>query len=108
MLPVIVLITDELISPDRWTSLPSDARSPAHPGLGNMMTFGFGPHSCLGYKFTIAEMKAFLAVMLSQFVFTPKEDIEISKFNAILTRPYVVDKWELGTQLPVVVRRYTS
>ncbi|KAF9456799.1 cytochrome P450 [Collybia nuda] len=93
-------------NPDRWACLPSSARPPAHPGLGNMMTFGFGPHSCLGYKFTITEMKIFLGMMVSRFVFVPKEGIKISKYNAILTRPYVVDKWELGTQLPVVVRRF--
>ncbi|KAF8060980.1 cytochrome P450 [Lyophyllum atratum] len=93
-------------NPDRWTSLPSSARSPAHPGLGNMMTFGMGPHSCLGYKFSVNEMKAFLATMLPQFVFSPAADI--SKFNAILTRPYITNKWELGTQLPLVVGRYTA
>lgn len=70
------------------------------------MTFSFGPHSCLGYKFSINQIKAFLATMLPQFVFSPVEGVEISKFNAILTRPYVVNKWELGTQLPIVVGRY--
>jgi len=69
------------------------------------MTFSFGPHSCLGYKFTIAEIKVFLATIVSQFVFTPAEGVEITKFNAILTRPYVK---ELGTRLPVVVGRYTG
>lgn len=101
-----VSLTCYLCSPDRWIALPPLARSPVHPGLGNMMTFGFGPHSCLGHKFTINEMKAFLATILPQFIFTPAEGMKISKFNAILTRPYVVDKWELGTQLPIVVGRY--
>ena len=70
------------------------------------MTFGLGPHSCLGYKFTIAEIKVFLAVIMPHLVFAPAEGIEITKFNAILTRPYIQDKLELGTGLPVVVRRY--
>ncbi|KAF5377300.1 hypothetical protein D9615_006383 [Tricholomella constricta] len=93
-------------NPDRWTSLPQNARSPAYPGLGNMMTFGMGPHSCLGYRFTINEMKAFLATILPQFVFQPAA--KIAKYNSILTRPYVVNKFELGTQLPLVVGRYSS
>jgi hypothetical protein len=62
----------------------------------------------LGYKFTIAEIKAFLGTILPRFVFSPAEGLEIARFNAILTRPYVVDKWELGTRLPVVVGRYTA
>ncbi|RDB28478.1 hypothetical protein Hypma_015095 [Hypsizygus marmoreus] len=98
----------QVFNPDRWSCLPPSARSPAHPGLGNVMTFGFGPHSCLGYKFCISEMKAFLATMLPQFVFTPAEGVEISKFNAILTRPYISGKWDKGTQLPIVVGRYTT
>ncbi|KAG6837201.1 hypothetical protein H0H93_013069, partial [Arthromyces matolae] len=91
-------------NPDRWFSLPSTASSSNVPGLGNVMTFGMGPHSCLGYKFTINEMKAFLATILPQFSFNPATDI--SKFNSILTRPYVTGKWGLGTQLPLVVQRY--
>ncbi|KAF8887769.1 cytochrome P450 [Infundibulicybe gibba] len=94
-------------NPDRWTNLPEKARSPTHPGLGNVMTFGFGPHSCLGHKFTVAEMKVFLATVLPEFTFSPVQGIQISKFNAILTRPYVANKWELGTRLPVSVARFT-
>jgi len=72
-----------------------------------MMTFGLGPHSCLGYKFTINEMKAFLATILLQFAFTPAEGVEILKHNSILTRPYVKGKWDQGLQLPIVVKSYT-
>ncbi|KAG5646087.1 hypothetical protein DXG03_004510 [Asterophora parasitica] len=93
-------------NPDRWTSLPANARPPAYPGLGNLMTFGMGPHSCVGYKFTINEMKAFIATTILQFTFEPAA--EISKYNAMLTRPYITDKFELGTQLPLVVGRYSA
>ena len=91
-------------SPDRWDSLD---HSTTLPGLGNVMTFGFGPHSCLGYKFTVNEMKVFLATILPQFTFTPAEGVEITKLNSILTRPYIKDNWELGTQLPINVSYYT-
>ena len=93
-------------SPDRWANLPPKAQSPAHPGLGNSMSFGLGPHSCLGYKFTIAEIKVFLSAIVPRFVFTPAEGVEITKFNSILTRPYIRDKGELGSGLPVVVGKY--
>ncbi|KAG5654282.1 hypothetical protein H0H81_005131 [Sphagnurus paluster] len=81
-------------NPERWVSLPQNSHLTAYPGLGNMMTFGMGPHSCLGYKFTINEMKAFIATILPQFIFSPVA--EISKFNSILTRPYIRDKFELA------------
>lgn len=70
-----------------------------------MMTFGFGPHSCLGYKFTIAEMKMFLTTILPRFEFSPVDDVQISKCNSILTRPYITDKRGLGTQLPLRVKK---
>jgi cytochrome P450 len=91
-------------NPDRWMDLPESARPPTHPGLANLMTFSFGPHSCPGWKFSILEMKLFLATLLPHFVFTPAEDIR--KYNAILTRPYVSDQYEHGSKLPVKVGRY--
>jgi cytochrome P450 len=91
-------------NPDRWMDLPESARPPTHPGLANLMTFSFGPHSCPGWKFSILEMKLFLATLLPHFIFTPAEDIR--KYNAILTRPYVFDQFEHGSKLPVKVSRY--
>jgi cytochrome P450 len=77
---------------------------PAKPGINNLMTFGYGASSCLGYRFSIAEMKAFIATIVPQFEFCPVEDIKISKFNTIITRPYVSGKWAEGTKLPISVR----
>ncbi|KAF7437281.1 hypothetical protein PC9H_004119 [Pleurotus ostreatus] len=90
-------------NPERWTALPASAR---HPGLAGVMTFSFGPHSCPGWKFTILEMKIFIASILPHFVFSPAEGVEIRKFNAILTRPYVKDHWDEGTKLPITVTPY--
>ncbi|KDQ54909.1 hypothetical protein JAAARDRAFT_60368 [Jaapia argillacea MUCL 33604] len=89
-------------NPDRWI----EGQTPTHPGLANLMTFSFGPHSCPGWKFAIFETKLILAVLLPHFVFSPAE--EIKKYNAILTRPYVYNKYELGPQLPVRVGRYQA
>jgi len=91
-------------NPDRWTNLPENARPPTHPGLANVMSFSLGPHSCPGWKFSIVEMKVFLAVILPHFVFAPAE--EIRKYNSILMRPYVFDQFEYGSRLPVKVQRY--
>lgn len=94
--------------PERWTMQSgSPGGVPAqHPGLANIMSFSFGPHACLGWRFSILEMKVFLAVLLPQFSFAPAA--EISKYNAIITRPYVTNKYELGAQLPLKISRYTA
>lgn len=68
------------------------------------MTFGYGPHSCLGHKWATMEMKIFLVVLLSAFEFSTPEGVHISKHNSILTRPYVKGEWKSGSQLPVMIR----
>lgn len=95
------LLADLFHSPDRWISGTVPSR---HPGLANIMTFSFGGHSCPGYKFSILETKFFIVTLLPHFVFKPAENIR--KFNSIMTRPYVQNKFELGTRLPVKVSRY--
>jgi cytochrome P450 len=69
------------------------------------MTFGYGPHSCLGYRFALAEIKIFIASLLPHFEFSQVEDVKILKFNSILTRPFISGKWSSGTQLPLRIRQ---
>lgn len=84
---------------------PSRSYNPSQTfGPNNLLTFGYGRQSCLGYKFTLAEIKIFMAILLPQFEFKPAEGVSISKFNTILTRPFVSGKWSAGTQLPILVR----
>ncbi|KAF6766438.1 cytochrome P450 [Ephemerocybe angulata] len=90
-------------SPDRWTKLPETATS--LPGIGNLMTFGYGPHSCLGHRFAVAEMKVFLAAMVLRFEFKPVESASIKKWNSFVTRPYVEEIGRSKPQLPLHVSR---
>ncbi|KAJ3477945.1 hypothetical protein NLI96_g10112 [Meripilus lineatus] len=65
--------------PDRWDNLPEAVSS--QPGLySNLLTFSAGPRSCIGQKFSIIEMKSFLFILLSNFVFTQSDD-KIGKAN---------------------------
>ncbi|KAL5534617.1 hypothetical protein ACEPAG_1080 [Sanghuangporus baumii] len=90
--------------PDRWFSLPASATH--YPGLANVMSFTFGPHACIGWRFSLLEMKVFLAALLPHFVFAPAA--EIRKYNTIVTRPYVKDRLESGSALPLRVSRYNA
>ena len=94
-------VTADLSSrPERWKDVQE--WGPSKPGINNLMTFGYGPQSCLGHRWATAEMKIFLVVLLSTFEFLPVEGVQIIKHNSILTRPYV--KGEKGTHLPLIVR----
>ncbi|KAL5495647.1 hypothetical protein ACEPAI_1110 [Sanghuangporus weigelae] len=93
-----------VFKPDRWFSLPASATH--HPGLANVMSFTFGPHACIGWRFSLLEMKVFLVALLPHFVFAPAA--EIRKYNTIVTRPYVKDRLESGSALPLRVSRYNA
>lgn len=78
------------------------------PGIGNVMSFGYGPHSCLGQRFAIAEMKTFLAALVLRFEFAPVEGVTIKKWNTFVTRPFVPGITEPGVspfQLPLHISK---
>ena len=101
------LLTDlhfVLLRPSRWSSLPLTAQR--HPGLANVMTFSCGPHACIGWRFSILEMKIFLATVLPNFNFAPVEGVAIARYNTVVTRPVVKGRRSKGPALPLTVSRY--
>jgi len=93
--------------PERWDNLPDAVKE--LPGLySNTLTFSAGPRSCIGQRFSIIEMKSFLFVLLTNFVFTPSPDDKVGKANVVLTRPYVVGKHKEGSQCPLIVTPYVA
>ncbi|KAE9397676.1 cytochrome P450 [Gymnopus androsaceus JB14] len=96
-------------NPERWMKpdgIPNSVSS--IPGVwGNMMSFLGGPHACIGYRFSLVEMKALLFVLVRAFEFdlaVPKEDI-ISK-TSIVQRPHLKSEPEKGSQLPLYIKPY--
>jgi len=87
-------------NPDRWENLPELVRSA--PGLySNIMTFGYGPRSCIGMRFSMMEMKAFMFMLFRTFRFHDPPDVR--KVSAIVTRPFVKGSFEEGSRLPIRV-----
>ncbi|KAH7875268.1 cytochrome P450 [Lentinula edodes] len=90
--------------PERWLSkLPETVNS--IPGVwGNMMTFLGGPHGCIGYRYTVLEMKVLLFTLVRAFeikLALPKENI-INR-TSIVQRPYIKGEIEVGGQLPLLI-----
>ncbi|KAG6838851.1 hypothetical protein C0991_007927, partial [Blastosporella zonata] len=73
--------------PERWESTPEAATS--IPGVwGNMLSFLGGPRSCIGYRFSLVEMKSLLFTLVRAFEFelaVPVADVE--KKSTIVQRP---------------------
>ncbi|THU97769.1 cytochrome P450 [Dendrothele bispora CBS 962.96] len=77
--------------PERWLSPLPQAIVDAHlPGVySNLMTFGAGVRSCIGFKFSQLEMKAVLAGLVSTFKFSLAKDKKISWLMGGIITPFV-------------------
>ncbi|KAF5386081.1 hypothetical protein D9615_002473 [Tricholomella constricta] len=66
-------------NPDRWDNLPEAAMQ--QPGLfSNTLSFSAGPRSCIGMRFSLIEIKTFLYILVTNFVFKVTDD-KIFKAN---------------------------
>jgi len=90
--------------PDRWDNLPESVAS--LPGLyANTLTFSAGPRSCIGQRFSLIELKTFLYVLITNFLFS-ETDEKVVKANVVLTRPYISQRFKEGSQCPMIVTPY--
>ncbi|KAG2339110.1 cytochrome P450 [Suillus weaverae] len=93
-------------NPDRWASLPEVASQV--PGVwGHLMTFLGGPRACIGYRFSLVEMKALLFTLVRAFEFelaVPASDV--GKRSTIVQRPFLRSDPENKSQLPLLVKPY--
>jgi len=91
-------------NPDRWASPPEVASQV--PGVwGHLMTFLGGPRACIGYRFSLVEMKALLFTLLRAFEFelaVPASDI--GKKSTIVQRPILLSDPEKKNQLPLLIK----
>ncbi|KZT69443.1 cytochrome P450 [Daedalea quercina L-15889] len=94
--------------PERWEKVPEAAQD--IPGVwANLMSFIGGPRACIGYRFSLIEIKSLLFVLVKAFEIElafPANDIV--KKSAIVTRPYVRDQVERGSQLPLLFMPYQA
>ncbi|KAF9052940.1 cytochrome P450 [Panaeolus papilionaceus] len=90
--------------PERWMSLPKETS--VIPGVwGNTLTFLGGPRSCIGYRFSLTELKVIVFVLVKEFEFrlaVPKEDIK--QKTALFLRPFVASDPKGGNQMPLIIQ----
>ncbi|OSD00673.1 cytochrome P450 [Trametes coccinea BRFM310] len=92
--------------PERWESPPEPTSS--IPGVwAHLLTFLGGPRACIGYRFSIVEMKALIFTLVRAFEFelaVPRA--QIKKKDGIVQRPTCRDDPTGSPQMPLLVRRY--
>jgi len=90
--------------PERWEKLPEGAAS--IPGVwGHILTFLGGPRACIGYRFSLVEMKALIFVLVRAFEFSlavPADEI-VAK-SVVVRRPYLRSDQKKGVQMPLVLK----
>ncbi|KAJ7191866.1 cytochrome P450 [Mycena pura] len=98
----------DTISPERWDDIP-EAASAIPSVWGNLLTFLAGPHNCIGFRFSIVEIKSLLFTLLRTFDFAPavpEDTIEIRRTPVL--RPTLRTEPKGGNQLPLIVRPYLT
>ncbi|KAJ6496408.1 cytochrome P450 [Mycena sanguinolenta] len=112
--PILAINTDKEIwgedaaefRPERWEEVPESVS--AIPSVwANLLTFFAGPHNCIGFRFSLVEIKALLFTLVRAFEFE-----EATAKGAIgrvtvgfLQRPAVLAEGT-GSGLPLIVRPY--
>jgi cytochrome P450 len=71
----------EEFKPERWLERSSSFSVPIEKRGGgpyeNLANFGGGPKSCIGWRFAVLELQAFIAVLLSQYHLELPEEYEM-------------------------------
>ncbi|KAI0791591.1 cytochrome P450 [Irpex lacteus] len=91
--------------PERWEQPPETISS--IPGVfGNILSFLGGPRACIGYRFSLVEMKALLFTLVRSFEFELAVSPErVRKTAAPVLRPIIVGEGKTG-QMPLLIKTY--
>ncbi|KAJ7271259.1 cytochrome P450 [Mycena rebaudengoi] len=117
VIPILALNRDpDIWGPDALEFKPERWEAPTPittsiPGVwGHMLTFLGGPRSCIGYRFSLVELKALLFTLIRGLEFelaVPATDIGFGT-TPIVQRPIVLSDRKGGNQLPLLVRPFVS
>ncbi|VDB88768.1 unnamed protein product [Peniophora sp. CBMAI 1063] len=93
----------ESFRPERWENPPDAAH--ALPGVwGNTLAFLGGPRACIGFRFSLLEMKALFFTLVSTFRFmNAVEPEKVFRRSMVVTRPFVRGEEAKGAHLPMYI-----
>jgi len=94
-----------LFNPDRWLNKsPVAEKFPTVGVYGNMMTFIGGTRACIGWRFAVIEMQAFLVELINKFEFSlAGETKRVRREPCLVMSPTLEGEAGKGPQLPLMV-----
>ncbi|KAG7093722.1 hypothetical protein E1B28_007374 [Marasmius oreades] len=94
-----------VFKPERWLDKSKANKGPSIGMYANLLTFSTGVQSCLGWRFAVLELQAFLVELISNFEFTLTPECEnIRKEYSRVVVPTLEGELSKGAQCPLRVR----
>ncbi|SJL11330.1 uncharacterized protein ARMOST_14733 [Armillaria ostoyae] len=94
----------DVFDPDRWLRDASPKTKTALGVYANLFTFAGGSRSCIGWRFAVMELHAFMIELLSNFEFSFTETHDIRREACLVMTPTIEGQVEKGSQLPLKIR----
>lgn len=94
----------DVFDPDRWLRDASPKTKTALGVYANLFTFAGGSRSCIGWRFAVMELHAFVIELLSNFEFSLTETHGIRREACGIMTPTIEGQAEKGSQLPLKIR----
>ncbi|OSX65860.1 hypothetical protein POSPLADRAFT_1131390 [Postia placenta MAD-698-R-SB12] len=92
-----------VFNPERFLE-HSGKRGPTVGVFGNVLTFSGGIRACIGWRFALYELQAFIVQLISNFEFALTDDIKrLRRENALVMVPTLEGEAEKGVQVPLRV-----
>ncbi|PSS34177.1 hypothetical protein PHLCEN_2v1794 [Hermanssonia centrifuga] len=114
MIPILVINRSKALwgedahefKPERWENTPEAISS--IPGVwSHILSFLGGPRSCIGYRFSLVEMKALIFTLVRAFEFELAVPVtDIKKKSTIVQRPFLISEPKGGSQMPLIIKPY--
>ncbi|KAL1691618.1 cytochrome P450 [Schizophyllum commune] len=96
----------DLFNPERWLQEGSVSKHAGGGIYSNLLTFGSGHRGCLGWRFAVLEMSAFIIELVDRFEFSVSPDViaRVYRGAAGVAIPMMKGEPEKGVQLPLLVK----
>ncbi|KAK0214030.1 cytochrome P450 [Armillaria fumosa] len=94
----------DVFNPDRWLRDSVPNTKSALGVYASLFTFSGGSRSCIGWRFAVMELHAFMIELLGTFEFSLDDNEEIRRESSFIMTPTVEGQIEKGSQLRLKVK----
>ncbi|KAJ4471511.1 cytochrome P450 [Lentinula aciculospora] len=93
-----------VFNPDRWLNPGHVSNSVPLGVYANLATFSGGIRSCIGWRFAVLEIQAFIVELIRNYKFTSTPTLDgFRRESAFLMAPTIEGELEKGSQMPLGV-----